>query len=103
MPRPIATVRVPVGLARDIDRLLHFGEAFPVVGGDAKRVRAALHALQPSIFDDEPRNDSGTACEVCGEPIPMERILNAAMRGQRAAYDTDRCRETARKRRYRAT
>jgi RNA polymerase-binding transcription factor DksA len=73
----------------------------PVVGQDAARARTALRALQPSIFD-EGTTDSGTACEVCGEPISMERVLNAAMRGHRAAYDTDRCRETARKRRYRA-
>ena len=66
------------------------------------RARTALRALQPSIFD-EATADSTTACEVCGRPIPMQRILNAAMRGQTAAYDTDRCRDTARKRRYRVS
>ncbi len=99
MPRPITAVRVPVDLAREIDRLLHCSEMLPLVGRDAARARKALNDLSPLIFS-EPL-DTGAPCVVCKKPIPMERAFNAVMRGQRALYDTDTCRETARKRRYR--
>lgn len=42
-------------------------------------------------------------CEVCGEPIPIARQVQAESRGQVARYDTTTCRETARKRRQRRT
>jgi len=41
-------------------------------------------------------------CVVCGQPIPRDRIELAASRGTEAIYDSDSCRNTAAKRRYRA-
>jgi len=101
--RPIATVRVPVALAREIDRLLHCAETLPIIGGDAARARGELNALDPRAFKGEPH--VGTlACNVCCEPIPMTRNITAAkISGKAATYCSDRCRETARKRRARAT
>ncbi len=99
MPRPITAVRLPISLAIEIDRLLHCTEMAPLIGDDAARARRTLRALAPSSFPDQPIG--GPTCTVCSDPIPMDRALNAAMRGQQALYDTGRCRETARKRRYR--
>lgn len=101
MPRPLTLLRVPLALAREINRLLRCVEALPVIGKDARKARKALVAIGPGAFE-EPTMADGPLCVVCGNPIPMERVIGAAMRGNKAAlYDTDRCRETARKRRYR--
>lgn len=103
MPRPLTLLRVPVTLAQEIERLLHAVEALPVIGKDARHARKALIALEPRAFADT-LSGSGPTCAVCGKPIPMDRVIGAALRGNtEALYDTNRCRGTARKRRYRVS
>jgi len=62
--------------------------------------RTAEEILEAAL---ERRDIEQTNCEVCGKEIPLERIVAARSRGQIARYDTDRCRNTAAKRRERAS
>jgi hypothetical protein len=102
MPRKISSVAVPVALAQEIDRLLSCAEKAPLIGGDAQRARAALRRAEPRAFPAAARPD-GPPCEVCSQPIAFDRRMQAARVGTVAKYCSDRCRETARKRRYRVS
>jgi predicted nucleic acid-binding Zn ribbon protein len=95
-----ATLALPIDVALEIDRLLFAAESIPGIGQDAREVRSALRALKINAFPPEP--EPQYRCVVCGNAIELQRALKAASVGEKPLYDSNRCRETARKRRYRA-
>ena len=94
----MSAIRLPLDLAREIDRLLHCLELDPLIGRDAMRARLVLRSIEPSALAARPE----VACEACGDPVPFGQQLSAAHVGESARYCSPRCRETAKKRRQRA-
>ena len=95
-------VSLPVALAREIDRILRCVEVMPLIGNDAAQAREALRRAAPGVFPDPAIDEEGyVPCEVCQRPIPFSRQVQAVRVGRVAKYDSDRCRETAQKRRQR--
>lgn len=68
------------------------------------RPRPRLYSLLSKVGPNRRPNGmpKRPRCEVCGKPIPAERVRLAIARGYTAKYDTDRCAATAARRRYRA-
>ncbi len=62
----MSAIRLPLDLAREIERLLHCLELDPLIGRDAMRARLVLRSIDPSAFAARPE----VACEACVDPVP---------------------------------